>query len=80
MRGKQLEPAVVATASKKVKRQGSHLETKSFFLGDVIDLIRCFYFPTVALVVLGIGTEGIFQDTEGSLKKREMSGCYLENY
>ena len=37
MRGKQLEPAVVASV--KVKRQGSHLET---FSGEVIDLIECF--------------------------------------
>ena len=58
LRGKQLEAAVVATASVKVKRQGSHLETKSFFFGrcDRFDRVL----PTFVLVVLGIGTEGIF--------------------
>ena len=56
--GKQLEPAVVATAFIKVKRQGSHLETKSFLGGECNRFDRVF--PTVALVVLGIRTEGIF--------------------
>ena len=48
-----MEAVVVVTPSIKVKRQGSHLETKSFVLGrsDRFDRV----IPTVALAVLGMG-------------------------